>query len=369
MKKLWHIFLGIVNMLLAVAMLLSSFGGTVSPETSVIPALAAMMLPLILPLMLVALVTSVFISWRAAVFNLVVLLCCSGAILNICPLNFNSGKLIAASDPSTRFSLMTYNLMGLSNYKNNSADTIYPCTETVEYLINSGCDMIAYQEAYNLHDGHYPEVRPEMMARLRETYPYLARGRNAYVGLLSKYPVKEIPINLADTHSFFVGCYEVDINDTKVTVVNVHLQSIGLNKDDKTLYRDLTKGEMMNVDTVRSTLLHKLKLAFKARARQGIKLRHYINELKGPVIVCGDFNDIPGCYAERAMMGHDLHDAYREAGLGPAVTYRADRFYFRIDQILYRGLTPLKTRVRNNGFSDHFPVTAIFSTNPDLNIN
>lgn len=368
MKRIWHIFLALVNLLLAVAMLISAYGGTVSPETSVVPALVAMLLPTVLPLMLVALVLSCFISWKAMVFNLVVLLCCSGPILNICPMNFDSAERIEASKPETRFTLMTYNVMELYDYNGTTWDEKNNRDKTVRYMIDSGCDIIAYQEAYNIHALGYPGTSNETIQDLRKEYPYLARTPNSYVGLLSKYPVKCVPINLADTNSFIVGCYEVDINGKIITIINVHLQSIGLNTDDKNLYRELTKGEKVNMDTVRHTLLHKLKVAFKARARQAIKLRHFINELQGPVILCGDFNDIPGCYAERAVMGHDLRDAYRDAGLGPSITYHANRFYFRIDQILYRGVTPLKVRVRTNGYSDHYPVVGTFSTTPDLHI-
>lgn len=368
MKRLWHIFLAAINLLLAIVFLLSAFGGTVSPESSVIPALVSMLFPFFLPLMLIALVSSCFISWKAVIFNIVIIACCAGPILNICPLNFNAPKLVKASNPTTRFSLMTYNVMELNNLHDRDSNEKEPRTRTVQYMADSGCDIIAYQEAYNLHSPQYPEVSTEALNALRTAYPYIACGKNSYVGLLSKYPVKYIPVNIADTQSFHAECYEVDINGKIITIVNVHLQSIGLNSEDKNLYRQLTDGGSVSMDTVKHTLLHKLKVAFKARARQAIKLRHFINELRGPVIVCGDFNDIPGCYAQRALMGHDMRDAYRDAALGPAITYHDNRFYFRIDHILYRGVSPLKVKVRANGFSDHYPVVGTFSTTPDLHI-
>ena len=362
MKRLWHIFLGILNLLLAICMLVSSFGGTVSPDVSVVPALMAMLLPFFLPLMLVALVVSCFISWKAMVFNLVVLLCCSSSILNICPLNFDADERLKEAPASSRFSIMTYNVMEL-NYLNSHGEAEWGNrTPTVEYLASSGCDIIAYQEAYNLGGKEYPGVSAEALSKLHEEYPYVARSSSGYLGLLSKFPARYIGANIGDTPSFFADCYEVDIRGVTVTIVNVHMQSIGLSGEDKELYHELTSGEKVSVETVKQTLLHKLKDAFKARARQAIKVRHLINDLHGPVILCGDFNDIPGCYAMRAVMGNDLRDAYRDAGLGPAITYHANRFYFRIDQILYRGLTPLKVRVWTHGPSDHYPVVAQFST-------
>lgn len=366
MKKLWHIVLACVNLALAAAVLLSAYGGTVSPESGVIPALAAMVFPLLLPVLLLALVASFFVSWKGVVFNSVVLLCCSGPILDICPLNFDSSERVDAAPAGTCFSVMTYNVFGLNNVEGGASGNADTPNPTLDYIIKSGYDIVAYQEAYDFNARHYMGVPQRQLEALRAAYPYMAYSENSEIGILSKYPVKKISVNIADTESFFIGRYEVDVHGTKVTVINLHLQSIGLNDDDKRLYRRLTSGHTENMDTVRHTLLHKLKNAFHARARQAIKVRHLVDEISGPVIVCGDFNDIPGSYAQRAIQGHDLKDAYRDAGLGPAVTYHANRFYFRIDQVLYRGISPLKAVVGGNPTSDHYPVCVMFSTVPDL---
>ena len=59
-------------------------------------------------------------------------------------------------------------------------------------------------------------------------------------------------------------------------------------------------------------------------------------------------------------MGDDLHDAYADAAFGPTITYHENRFYFRIDQILYRGPEILSIDRGNCKSSDHYPMIATF---------
>ncbi len=47
----------------------------------------------------------------------------------------------------------------------------------------------------------------------------------------------------------------------------------------------------------------------------------------GNVIVCGDFNDVPGCRALRILESAGLTDAYAELGLGPTITFNASHFF------------------------------------------
>lgn len=96
-------------------------------------------------------------------------------------------------------------------------------------------------------------------------------------------------------------------------------------------------------------------------------VRQYVDSVSDPVLLCGDFNDIPGCYAYRVIAGGDMTDAYRAAASGPAITYHADRFYFRIDQMMCRGdLTPLRVWRGTIPSSDHYPLIGYFALGNDL---
>ncbi|MDE5650801.1 MAG: hypothetical protein K2I35_07320, partial [Duncaniella sp.] len=72
------------------------------------------------------------------------------------------------------------------------------------------------------------------------------------------------------------------------------------------------------------------------------------------------------CYAIRTIMGDDLRDAYAECAFGPAITYHGNRFYFRIDHILYDGnIEAVKLQLDKVPSSDHYPLFATFLIDPD----
>lgn len=87
-----------------------------------------------------------------------------------------------------------------------------------------------------------------------------------------------------------------------------------------------------------------------------------------PVVLAGDFNDMPGSATHRTLTG-TLHDAWMEAPLrgGPEGTFHgfSGTPGKRIDWILYRGLQSTRVRTiidsaEGRHPSDHFPVLAEF---------
>ena len=163
------------------------------------------------------------------------------------------------------------------------------------------------------------------------------------------------------------------INDTTTLhIINVHLESLKFTDSDKALYRSITdiskSPDNINektVEDVKSKLLTKLAQAFKLRAAQAHDIRTYIDNLgDANIILCGDFNDTPYSYAYLTVMGDDMADVYKECALGPTITFHANRFYFRIDHILYKGnFKAIDIERGNDKHSDHYPLFATFEWN------
>ena len=147
-----------------------------------------------------------------------------------------------------------------------------------------------------------------------------------------------------------------------MTLFNVHLQSIALTPDDRQLYMSLTrKPSEERLKQAKSQLLSKLCYGFKQRTVQAQILKEYIDTIGGNMIVCGDFNDVPGCYAIRTLEKAGLRDAYADAAFGPSITYHASRFYFRIDHSLYRGnFEAVKCERGYVDSSDHYPLITTY---------
>ncbi|MEO6327635.1 MAG: endonuclease/exonuclease/phosphatase family protein [Ginsengibacter sp.] len=143
-------------------------------------------------------------------------------------------------------------------------------------------------------------------------------------------------------------------NDT-IRIFNIHLQSLKLSPgnlnylDNPKLYTDTTLSESKNI-------MIKLKRAFLKRGRQADNVKDEINKSPYPVIVCGDFNDVPNSYAYNTI-GKNLQDAFVKKGSGIGRTFSGISPTLRIDNVFVDnnfGITQF-TRI-NKKLSDHFPI-------------
>lgn len=347
------------NSLLATLLLVSAYGGMINPYATPAGAIAAMTFPIML--LLTVAVTVVNLMWmrKMAIINGLSLLLCAGPILTFCPLNLfrpSEESLLKSDEPTLK--VLTYNIFNLYDF---SAGIKPGGDTTVEYIIKENADIVFCQESAGLTEADNELLSENVRKKLLEMYPYVTSDERGMT-LLSKYPFKEVSVDFADKAHLDLCRYDVDVNGETIHLFNVHMQSIGLTSHDKELYRQITEGEASGeMDEIRHGLIAKLSAAFRSRASQAEDVRKAIEATDGTVLLCGDFNDIPGSYAYRVIAGNDMTDAYREAGLGPAITYHADRLYFRIDQILYRGnLEALRTWTGDCESSDHYPMLCIF---------
>ena len=143
----------------------------------------------------------------------------------------------------------------------------------------------------------------------------------------------------------------------------IHLTSVRFGQKEMQYISEVQEKGVNAQDNDRSRSL--LKKLINASAHRAI-LANSIDSLKRfmdyPIIICGDFNDVPGSYVYEKVKG-DLSDAFNEKGAGLGRTYRNIFPTLRIDYLLYDA-DALKAEGylrRNAGLSDHVPVIANFS--------
>lgn len=354
-----------VNVALAVLLVFSAYGGTIDPLRTPVGALAAMLFPLLLIVTLIATVVNLLFFRRLALFNILSVIVCWGPVVTFCPLNFFRPSVSDMYESTDKIiKVMTYNVYGFLDYTHHD-DMALDGNSSLEYILETDADIVLCQEGMSVSG-----IRNSTMQQrdsLRARYPYIHvddRGME----ILSKYPFECVPLTYSDRWRYDVCLYVVNVDGVRLNVFNLHLQSIGLTPSDKELFRRITDGEANGeMQEIRHDLISKLSDAFRNRARQAHKVREFIDSVSGPVLLAGDFNDIPGCYAARVIAGDDMTDAYRAAALGPAITYHADRFYFRIDQMMTRGaIKPLRVWREIRPSSDHYPLIGYFSLSHDL---
>lgn len=356
-RSLWTL----LNIACGLCTLLAGYGGYINPDKFALAQLANMTFPGWIVLTLILLAVNLFIRKKLAWLSVAVLVACIGPILTISPLNLTSRSL-SPDDESRTFTLLTYNVY---NFRDNQGVNPEWGNRTLSYILSTEADIVCLQESSNLNGVGKKAQRDSINSR----YPYRLYSNRSGEVLLSKYHATEIDTPQPDWGSGSFCAYDVEVEGHEVTVVNCHLQSIGLTDDDKELYRELTDKELRNpsrseLSKVKNGIVTKLLAAFRIRAQQARYIKEFLATRKGNVILVGDFNDVPGSYAYRTIKSDGLKDAYSECAFGPTVTYNDNRFYFRIDQMLYRGdLEAVRIKRGDLRSSDHYPLLATFLWN------
>ncbi len=373
-RRAFIIILTIINLLVATMTILASYGGHVNPTDTAIPAIVAMTLPIWLLMLIVMLIIDCFASKRLCAIPVLTAIVCWNPIAQFCPIHPTRNHTDKYPSDSC-FTLLTYNVMGFKDYE---TDTVYPYhagrelmeqggrNRTIDFILNQRPDILCLQEGLITSESPSILLTQSQVDSIKARLPFTAATEGECI--MTAYDAEPITLRQPDSDYAWFGAAKLNIMGHETLVVSVHLQSIGLDNNDKTLYREITDGEARHkMHAVKQQLLSKLASAFKRRAQQARLLREQIDSLGiENVIVAGDFNDITDCYALRTIGGTDFKNAFREAGCGPEITYHANRFYFHIDHILYRGQMELVSYERIKvPFSDHYPLSAVFTWRDD----
>ena len=166
---------------------------------------------------------------------------------------------------------------------------------------------------------------------------------------LTRYPIlrKEL-MEFPDDPGNGAILTDVRVGDDTVRIVNAHLSSLRLEREDYDAVREGPDAESGR------RLLGRLTAAWVKRARQAEQLRDAIEASPHPVLLCGDFNDTPVSYALSALRSAGLTDAFAEAGTGFGGTYIGDLPPMRIDYILHsEEFEALRVEVGEAVLSDH----------------
>lgn len=359
MRNWLKVLLIFLNLLSAVGLIVSAYAGMVDPAVTPVAGLLAMTFVIWICFSVGCLVMDLFLFRKLAWLQVVALCVCYGPIRTFCPINFN--RDLSPEESSRSFRIMNYNVEGFfdEQARIHNADN-----RTMRYIIDSDADIVCLQECYEFKAIDRYGLQQAQIDSMLGKYPYHEVNRGGQA-IFSKYPYVRIELPETGFDNGLFDAYTMSVDGHTLTIFNVHLQSIALTADDKRLYVDLTRNPSEDgLKQAKTQLLSKLCYGFKQRAVQARMIKKYIETIGGDIIVCGDFNDIPDCYAIRTIESTGLRDAYAEAGLGPAITYHADRFYFRIDHSLYRGSFQARKCVCGHvDSSDHYPLITTYLWN------
>lgn len=354
-----------LNTGLAMATVFSAYGGVFDPGKVVVAALMAMMFPGFLIASILFLIADLVFWRKAAVVIAIGIVLSLPPILNFSPINLGHRELTEA-ERQRSFTFLTYNVLHFWDFRGNVPGLSR--NATIDYILSTDADIVSLQEVEFLKSWPLWRITPEQIDELSARYPYRMVNASYQLTLLSKYPFEFVDLGIPENISRRFACFRIKIGGHTVHLFNVHLESIGLTPRDKELYQGLfekapgsEQALRRELSLVKTQLVSKLAKAFEERTDQARAIRHAIDSIGGNFIVAGDFNDIPDCYAVRTIMDGDMTDAYAQNALGPAITYHGNRFYFRIDHVLYKGdMDCVSLQRETPPSSDHYPFLATF---------
>lgn len=358
--------LRIVSWAIYAVTLLAAFGGHINPDHLTLPSILVLVLPYL------ALLTFIIsLAWFATRHLITGALGIAAILIGWSGIgaSFPLSLPDKAPEGAKTFRILTFNSLHLDDIERPDA----PGNRAANFLINCGADIICLQELVNWDD---PKEIHNFSEGLRDSlfavYPYragLPAEGHGDLKVLSKYPVTLVPgvADLTEYVSNRFAYFRVDIDGTRIGLVNMHLTSYSLTEKERNVITDIhsAKTAKNSAREFKSEIFSKLQNSFQGRADNVDNLIDKTADIRGPLIVCGDFNDVPASWSYRKMRSAGFKDAYAETSFGPAITYNQHMFLFHLDQIFYRGnLQPLWVKKERIKTSDHYPLMAEFAILP-----
>lgn len=353
MKKIRNIFVSLLvgaNIVAVVAMLASGYSYIVSPEHFSLIAVLSLGFPVTVVVNICFLFFWMFFGWKKLAISIAGLLLCYVPVRSYFPINVKDEPAPDA------LKVMSFNVQGfLGNVGNEPEDV----GSVVDYLVDQHADIACLQEAYTDRI-----KRSEYLDKLSSAYPYSMENKRgpsgSSVAILSRYPILSGDSIAYDSDGNLSVAYRLKIGSDTVTVINNHLESTHMAQDDREGFRRMVRGDMGKeyMAAESKNIVKTLARSAQTRAKQADAVAEYIRtNVKGRLIVCGDFNDSPVSYAHHRVKG-TLLDCFEESGRGVGWSYCHNAMRVRIDHIFCsRHYVPQKCIVDNkNALSDHYSV-------------
>ncbi len=359
-NPIFRMVMRIVSIVIFLLTILSAYGGKCNPEYLTIPAILCLALPYLATLTI--LLTIFWLLTKRIFFTalgVLTIVACMGPLSQAMPLSFPK----KAEPGQTTFKIISWNVLHTDDIRDKDSHT----NRAVEYMVNSDADVICLAELDNFSSEELKNASPALIDSLIRKYPFRAGLSSTDIKVLSKYPVDRAGHSLSEGNRHRFDFFKINFPGGKILNVGmVHLYSYDLSEEERNVVKEMktVNGAKASVKEFKGTILSKLRNAFRQRAINARDLRDAIDQIRptSPLIVCGDFNDVPASWTYNLVRGEDMKDAYAETNLGFTWTYNLHAFYFHIDQMLYRGpLEALSLKVGKINTSDHYPLVGEFA--------
>jgi endonuclease/exonuclease/phosphatase family metal-dependent hydrolase len=329
-------------------------------------------------LLLLFIVFWLFVKKGWALVSLVAIAICFRPFSHVVPYRFSSSFADVAGAEDLR--VMSWNVaqFDLLYYKKKPEVRDDMMALINKYKPDIACfqEMVAADTLVNLNNAYYKRYSFVSVFEYAEKlkYPYYAFSYDFRYDFLdhqhfgtiifSRYPIinsQRFTFPPYNYNSDFQYADIVKDGDT-IRVFNVHLQSLKFTDGTRAFIDDPSLESKQDIKRSR-TVISKFKHGFLLRKQQVDRVKKEIDNSPYPVILCGDFNDVPNSYAYQTI-GENLQNAFAEKGRGLGRTYTSISPTLRIDNIFVSDSFTVNRFVRLPvKLSDHYPIMADLKKN------
>lgn len=304
-------------------------------------------------------------SWsRKALLSLIVLIFGFPLIPRTFTFHFKEKKVYN----TTPFKVLSYNLMysDAPNYvhKHQKANTI-GILKTIDTL---KADIKCFQELYNWDD--FKDLRTiHQLTKNTPYYTYMHSSPSNNEGqgeiglaIFSKFPIIKKREEYWKLNNNGMLAADIVINKDTIRVLNVQLRSMGIRVEK--VIQAQTDDARVKKET--RNIISQLKEGFEVRSRQVMELEKWIIDSPYPLILCGDFNEIPFGFSYGTAKKY-LANSFEDRGSGFGFTYNRLPNFIRIDNQFYNAkkfnLLHFQT-LSDIPYSDHNPIVGQYQLLP-----
>jgi endonuclease/exonuclease/phosphatase family metal-dependent hydrolase len=283
---------------------------------------------------------------------------------------FDIHKRFISEKSSNALRILTWNVQGWDEFTTRKIGTSDHRPKMMAFIKQQNPDILCFQEffepkklkglssniSYIVHELNYP-------------YYYFSsdykRSDGLYefgVAIFSKFPITDsfkykYPAGDSKKSPESLLAADINIHGKPVRLFTTHLQSVLFHSKD---FRnvEIIKNVDDSVLEASKSVIKKLRTAYVSRRIQAELVREQLDNCSNPVILCGDFNDVPNSYTYFHIKG-SLDDAFIKKGFGIGRTYVHISPTLRIDYILLNNqFNVLQCSKFALPYSDHHPVIA-----------
>lgn len=353
MRKFLRTIFLIINILLAVAMLISTLAGVI-PPTKVwwVSILSYGYFPLLLVNVAFIIVWLCLSRWEFLIS--VVAIAVRYAFM---PLFFQIGGTLEVVPNDNTLKVMTFNTHSFNGLDDNTCMARDSGVVLFLKLIDEEQpDVMSLQECY---DKGKVNLLDSLEARgyVHHHGVHGNRTRSPLV-LYSRSPILRVS-SISGPSKFYA---DVAKNGRQVRICCVHLDSYKLDNDDLRSFEQLSHAKYDRSSTRK--ILRKFKETTRCHEQEWKEdLKPLVESCDIPIIIAGDYNDTPASYIYQQATKL-LCDPYVEQGRGFGTTYHGPFPAFRIDYILHSNdIEALSYKRIKTNISDHYPVVVQFDLN------